>query len=110
MILSSWEALNATAEEQVKTSLREDSVPALESLAPGAGAYISESDPTEKRWKEVYYGANYDTLLGIKDQWDPKGVFWNKNGVGSDLWEPVGSWGLENGVGQNPVQLCRVAS
>jgi len=57
----------------------------------------------------VYYGANYEKLLGIKDQWDPEGVFWNKNGVGSDLWEPVGLWGSENGVGQNPVQLCRVS-
>jgi hypothetical protein len=109
VIPSSWEALNKTAEEQVTVSLREGSVAALVPLAPDAGAYISESDPTEKRWKEVYYGANYEKLLKIKDQWDPKGVFWNKNGVGSDLWELVGPWGPDNGVGQNPVQLCRVA-
>jgi hypothetical protein len=49
VIPSSWQALNKTAEEQVKASFRKDSVTALESLAPGAGAYISESDPTERR-------------------------------------------------------------
>lgn len=89
--------------------MRDNTVPALLSLAPDAGAYINEADPTEENWKQVYYGANYERLLGIKNDWDPKGVFWNKNGVGSDLWEPVGPWGRENGVGQNPIQLCRAS-
>lgn len=84
-------------------------MPALVSLAPDAGSYLNEGDPTEEHWKSVYYGANYEKLLRIKNKWDPKGVFWNKNGVGSDMWEPVGPWGLENGVGQNPVQLCKVS-
>jgi hypothetical protein len=105
----SWDALNTTMEDEMKKDLRESAMPALESLAPGAGGYINEGDPTEERWQEVFYGANYERLLGIKKQWDPKGVFWNKGGVGSDMWEPVGPWGRENGVGQNHVQLCRVS-
>lgn len=105
----SWQALNKTAEFEIKDYLRESAMPALESLAPDAGGYINEGDPTEERWQEVFYGANYEKLLRIKNQWDPNGVFWNKNGVGSDMWEPVGPWGRENGVGQNPVQLCRVS-
>jgi len=95
-------------EHEMKRNLRESAVPALVSLSPDAGSYINEGDPTEENWQEVFYGANYERLLGIKKQWDPKGLFWNKNGVGSDMWEPVGPWGRENGVGQNPVQLCRV--
>jgi hypothetical protein len=104
-----WDALNETMEREMKTDLRESAMPALKSLAPRAGSYMDEGDPTEDNWREVYYGANYEKLLKIKKHWDPKGVFWNKNGVGSDLWKPIGPWGRENGVGQNPVQLCRVS-
>lgn len=77
-------------------------------MAPDTGAYASEADPTEPDWQRTFYGENYARLLALKKYWDPHGVFWYKNGVGSELWEPRGAFGIENGVGQNPVQLCRV--
>lgn len=91
----------------MKTDLREKANPALVSLAPDTGAYASEADPTAENWRENVYGDLYPRLLGIKKKWDSQGVFWYKNGVGSELWEPKGPWGIENGTGQNPVQLCR---
>ncbi|KAM0721391.1 hypothetical protein Q7P37_002315 [Cladosporium fusiforme] len=99
---------NETFVRHMQTGVRENATPALVSLAPDMGAYASESDPTEENWQETFYGDLYPRLLEIKKRWDPKGVFWYKNGVGSEIWTPVGPWGIENGVGQNPVQLCRV--
>lgn len=92
----------------MQSDLREKRTPALISLAPDTGAYISEGDPTEENWQETFYGDHYPRLLEIKKRWDPEGLFWYKSGVGSEFWEPVGPWGVENGVGQNPVQLCKV--
>jgi hypothetical protein len=91
----------------MRQDLRQIRTPALVSLAPDTGAYISEADPTEELWQTTFYGEHYEKLVEIKKKWDPEGVFWYKNGVGSEMWEPVGPWGIENGVGQNVVQLCK---
>lgn len=104
----SWDPLNQTQKETITTSLRNGAVQGLRDLAPDTGAYASEADPTEPDWQRTFYGENYARLLALKKYWDPHGVFWYKNGVGSELWEPRGAFGIENGVGQNPVQLCRV--
>lgn len=87
--------------------LRENATQALVELAPDTGAYGNEADPTEHDWQNTFYGLNYEKLLETKRKWDSKGIFWYKNGVGSEDWEPRGQWGIENGVGQNPVQLCK---
>jgi hypothetical protein len=91
----------------MRQDLRKIRTPALVSLAPDTGAYISEADPTEEMWQKTFYGEHYEKLVKIKKKWDPEGVFWYKNGVGSEMWEAVGPWGIENGVGQNAVQLCK---
>jgi hypothetical protein len=103
-----WDPLIQTQKEPITTRLRNKAVQGLRDLAPDMGAYASEADPTEPDWQRTFYGENYARLLALKKQWDPQGVFWYKNGVGSELWEPRGVFGIENGVGQNPVQLCRV--
>lgn len=103
-----WGSHNQTQKEAITTDLRSNAVQGLRNLAPDMGAYASEADPTEPNWQRTFYGENYERLLALKKNWDPHGVFWYKNGVGSELWEPKGPHGIENGVGQNPVQLCRV--
>lgn len=103
----SWDHLNQTQFDQITTSLRTQDVQVLRDLAPDMGAYVNEADPTEPNWKDTFYGENYPRLLALKKQWDPHGVFWYKNAVGSEIWEPQGSHGIENGVGQKPVQLCK---
>lgn len=103
----SWEPLNSTQKEAITTDLRTKATQALRDLAPDTGAYVNEADPTEPDWQKTFYGDNYERLLELKRRWDPYGVFWYKNGIGSEMWNPVGDFGIENGVGQNPVQLCR---
>lgn len=103
----SWEPLNSTQKEAITTDLRTNATQALRDLAPDTGAYVNEADPTEPEWQNTFYGDNYERLFALKRRWDPHGVFWYKNGIGSELWNAVGDFGIENGVGQNPVQLCR---
>jgi hypothetical protein len=102
-----WQPLNETAKTAITTPLRDVQVEALRTLAPDTGAYVNEVDPTEPNWHETLYGENYDRLLETKKRWDPKGTFWCKHCIGSDLWETLGSDGIENGVGQSLIKLCR---
>lgn len=102
-----WSDLDNSSKLTTTADLRENVTPALASLEPNSGSYMNEADPTEPDWKEAFFGENYDKLASIKSKWDPQGVFWCKNCVGSDYWKPVGNDGIENGVGQSAVQLCR---
>jgi FAD/FMN-containing dehydrogenase len=63
---------------------------ALRKAAPGAGAYVSESDYFQQRWQDVYWGANYSKLLKIKERYDPDGLFTVRHGVGSERWSADG--------------------
>jgi hypothetical protein len=63
---------------------------ALRKAAPGAGAYVSESDYFQQRWQDVYWGANYPKLLKIKERYDPDGLFTVRHGVGSERWSADG--------------------
>jgi FAD/FMN-containing dehydrogenase len=62
----------------------------LRQVAPGAGAYVSESDYFEADWQQTYWGANYPRLLAIKRRYDPDGLFTVRHGVGSEDWSADG--------------------
>jgi FAD/FMN-containing dehydrogenase len=62
----------------------------LRKAAPGAGAYVSESDYFQARWQEAYWGPNYARLLKIKERYDPEGLFTVRHGVGSEQWSADG--------------------
>lgn len=61
--------------------------PRWKALTPGSGTYQSESDYIEPDWQESFHGANYPRLYQLKQQWDPQGVFYAQNAVGSEDWE-----------------------
>jgi FAD/FMN-containing dehydrogenase len=63
---------------------------ALLAAAPGAGAYVSESDYFQTRWQEAYWGANYARLARVKREVDPDGLFFVHHGVGSEGWSEDG--------------------
>jgi FAD/FMN-containing dehydrogenase len=63
---------------------------ALFEVAPGAGAYLSESDFFDVNWKTRYWGLNFDRLAAIKKRYDPEGLFFTHHGVGSDEWSADG--------------------
>jgi FAD/FMN-containing dehydrogenase len=62
----------------------------LRSVAPDPGAYVSESNYFEKRWQDAYWGSNYPRLAAIKKKYDPSGLFFVHNGVGSEVWSQDG--------------------
>lgn len=102
VLLAAWAG---DADEFATTAqLRDVRVAALRGLEPGSGAYVNEADPTETEWKREFWGTNYARLLGVKEKWDPTGVFWCRACVGSDLWEVSGEG---DGVGQGVGGLCR---
>ncbi len=62
----------------------------LRSLVPNGGAYVSESNFFEEDWQHAYWGSNYPRLASIKKKYDPSGLFFVHNGVGSEGWSGDG--------------------
>ncbi|GLQ46302.1 FAD-binding protein [Dyella lipolytica] len=59
-------------------------------VAPGAGAYVSESDYFQPDWSTAFWGANYPRLAAVKRTYDPEGLFFVHHGVGSEAWSADG--------------------
>ncbi len=51
---------------------------------PGAGTYSNEADYFEPEWQQAFWGTNYDRLLEVKRNVDPKNLFRVHHGVGSE--------------------------
>jgi len=62
----------------------------LRSIAPQAGSYVSESNYFNKTWQLAYFGEHYPKLQAIKKKYDPDGLFFVHNGVGSEEWSTDG--------------------
>ena len=73
------------AAEAVHRSMSE-----LRSLVPNGGAYVSESNFFESDFQHSYWGTNYARLAKIKRKYDPEGLFFVHNGVGSEQWTADG--------------------
>jgi FAD/FMN-containing dehydrogenase len=74
-------------------------------VTPGSGAYLSESDYIEPNFQQSFWGTKYDRLYSIKQTYDPLGVFYAHQTVGSENWKMS-----ENIYGDLPSQnskLCR---
>ncbi|MDE2337891.1 MAG: BBE domain-containing protein, partial [Gammaproteobacteria bacterium] len=59
-------------------------------LVPDAGSYVSESNYFNPRWQAAYWGTNYPRLQHVKRKYDPTGLFFGHNGVGSEEWSRDG--------------------
>jgi hypothetical protein len=62
----------------------------LRSVASNGGAYVSETNFLESDFGHSYWGANHARLAQIKQKYDPDGLFFVHNGVGSEQWTPDG--------------------
>jgi FAD/FMN-containing dehydrogenase len=62
----------------------------LRAVAPNGGAYVSESNYFQRDWQQAYWGSDYARLAQIKQKYDPNGLFFVHNGVGSENWSADG--------------------
>ncbi len=59
-------------------------------IAPNPGSYVSESDFFERSWQQSFWGPNYAKLAAVKRRYDPTGLFFVHQGVGSEEWSADG--------------------
>lgn len=62
----------------------------LRQAAPSAGSYVAESNFFNENWRDDYWGEHYARLRRIKSRYDPRGLFINHHGVGSEDWSADG--------------------
>ncbi len=62
----------------------------LRVVAAGNGAYVSESNFFDADFQHSYWGDHYTRLAQIKRDYDPEGLFFVHNGVGSEQWSDDG--------------------
>jgi len=62
----------------------------LAKVAPNGGSYVSESNFFNRSWQQAYFGTNYPKLQAVKKKYDPDGLFFVHNGVGSEEWSADG--------------------
>ncbi|CAJ2507919.1 Uu.00g091050.m01.CDS01 [Anthostomella pinea] len=97
VIGSALDQYNISANIPIQEKMTNDLVPALEAITPGGGAYVNEGDFRQPDFQQVFYGDNYNTLLAIKDKYDPKDLLYGLTAVGSERW-----------ASQSDGRLCRV--
>ena len=51
---------------------------------------MNETNYFEKEWQRAFWGDNYSRLAKIKQMYDPGGLFFVHNGVGSEGWSGDG--------------------
>lgn len=79
--------LSVARDEAAKINLATNE---LRRVAPGAGAYVSESNFFQPDWQAAFWGSNYAKLAAVKRRYDPSGLFFVRHGVGSELWSDDG--------------------
>ncbi|KAL4740448.1 hypothetical protein BDV11DRAFT_169064 [Aspergillus similis] len=89
-VIDFWPANAGTAEiAELKDDLTTRKLGAMKEAAPGMGTYGNEADPYDPEWREDWFGEKYDWLVGVKQKYDPEGVFWCWRCVGNEGWEEV---------------------
>jgi hypothetical protein len=62
----------------------------LHAVAGPSGSYVNETNYFQKEWQRAFWGDNYSRLAEIKQKYDPDGLFFVHNGVGSEGWSRDG--------------------
>jgi FAD/FMN-containing dehydrogenase len=62
----------------------------IRKVAPEAGTYVAESSYFQKDWQRAYWGGNYARLQGVKQTYDPEGLFFVHHCAGSEAWSADG--------------------
>ncbi|PNY26844.1 Uncharacterized protein TCAP_03229 [Tolypocladium capitatum] len=80
-----WQQLGA-----LQRRMTGEFMPQIEGVTEGSGSYMNEADFRQPNWQEVFFGNNYERLLGVKRKWDPESVLYVLKGVGSEAWRVNG--------------------
>ncbi|KAK4451365.1 FAD-binding domain-containing protein [Podospora aff. communis PSN243] len=73
-------------------------------VSPGSGTYLSESDINEPNFQQAFWGSHYPKLYKLKQKYDPTGLLYAHQAVGSEDWYITGQipyYPTQNG------KLCR---
>lgn len=62
----------------------------LRAVAGDAGSYVNETGYFKEGWQQAFWGGNYARLAQIKQKYDPDGLFFVHNGIGSEQWSKDG--------------------
>ncbi len=62
----------------------------LRAAAGQSGSYVNETNYFQKEWQQAFWGDHYSRLAQIKRKYDPEGLFFVHNGVGSEEWSTDG--------------------
>ena len=62
----------------------------LHEIAGQSGSYVNETNYFKMGWQQAFWGNNYSRLAKIKQKYDPDGLFFAHNGVGSESWSRDG--------------------
>ncbi|OLN97798.1 putative FAD-linked oxidoreductase-like protein 7 [Colletotrichum chlorophyti] len=87
-----WDEMLANQDLMTNVIMKE-----IEALTPNGGAYMNEADFQQPNFQKEFFGSNYNTLLCLKQKWDPEGFFYTRNAVGSEKWSVA-----------NNGRMCRV--
>ncbi len=79
-----------TAPDSAAAKAIDRCVQQLRSVAGPSGSYVNETNYFEKEWQRTFWGDNYSRLAQIKQKYDPEGLFFVHNGVGSEEWSADG--------------------
>lgn len=74
-------------------------------VSPGSGCYLSESDYIEPNFQQAFWGTKYDRLYTLKQKYDPLGVFYAHQIVGSEDWKM--SANIYGNLPSQNSKLCR---
>ncbi|KAK2752023.1 FAD binding domain protein, partial [Colletotrichum kahawae] len=66
----------------------------LRELSPETGTYLNEANAIEPGWQWSFFGPNYGRLRNIKEKYDPEGLLWCPQCVGSEEWVESEDGGL----------------
>lgn len=75
IFLGGWVKGFPTSTQQETIQRVYDAAQPFRDLTPGGGSYMNEDSILVEDWQESFFGANYDKLLQIKDQYDPTHLF-----------------------------------
>ncbi|GKT64936.1 FAD binding domain protein [Colletotrichum tofieldiae] len=82
-----WDrALPSVNVSEIVSDMTYNKLNALRRLDPGSGTYLNEANTFEPAWQWSFFGPNYGRLRSIKESYDPEGLLWCPQCVGSEDW------------------------